>query len=94
MNRLEYLASRLNIKGASLPCPRCGHVHFTVLGESSLSLQMPGGFLNLGEIRGVPVTHVACHNCGLITTHATKALEAEPLGMFGGVMGSPAGPQR
>lgn len=75
----EKIAKLLSEKGAVQPCHRCGKNQFTVLeGYSNISLQEK---FNTGLVIGgpaVPVAHVACNNCGAITSHAIGALGLLP----------------
>jgi ribosomal protein L37E len=78
LNRKE-VADKLNSKGATLPCHRCGRKEFTVLeGFSSISLQndLSGGLVIGGP--AVPVVHIVCNNCGALTPHALGALDMLP----------------
>ncbi|MGK0271050.1 MAG: ribosomal protein L37E [Cocleimonas sp.] len=75
----DKIAKKLNEKGATLPCHRCGQVEFTVLeGFTSISLQddFSGGLVLGGAT--VPVAHIVCKNCGAITPHALGALDMLP----------------
>jgi hypothetical protein len=65
---------KLNEKGASKPCARCGHEHFSLLDDySKISLQPEiDGFVLGGA--AIPVFNIACTNCGAITQHALGAL--------------------
>lgn len=75
----DKIAELLTDRGATKPCHRCGNSQFTVLdGYSNVSLQED---FNSGIIIGgvtIPVTYVACNNCGAITGHAVGALGLLP----------------
>jgi hypothetical protein len=79
--RRDMLVNLLRNKGVSLPCPRCGHLHYSMIGESILQVSAGGGLL--GEFtQDLPTVVLGCVNCGFITHHAISALEdrrAEPL---------------
>jgi uncharacterized Zn finger protein len=77
--RLNEIASILNTKGVRLPCPRCGQLKFSIVGESYISIQeTPGTFVIGGPT--IPTIIVACDNCGYVTQHAKG-----PLGLMKGV---------
>lgn len=65
----------LTEKKATRPCHRCGNVNFSLLdGYSNFNLQENlTGALVLGGPT-VPVVHIACNNCGVISSHAIGAL--------------------
>ena len=75
----EKIAQKLNEKGATRPCHRCGQNAFTVLeGFSNIHLQED---FNAGLVIGgpaVPVIHIVCNNCGAIIPHALGALDMLP----------------
>lgn len=71
----KEIAEKLNEKGATQPCNRCGQPNFSLL----------DGFVNLPlnqEISGnvviggpsVPCAVLACNNCGNLSYHALGAL--------------------
>jgi hypothetical protein len=75
-SRLTALGNALQAKGANKPCARCGHMQFSVVDETLLSLQpLSGSFIVGGG--GVPAVMVACNSCGNIWHHALA-----PLGMM------------
>ncbi len=74
--RLNALGKALQEKGATKPCSRCGHSHFSVVDETLLSLQPLTGDIVLGG-GGVPAVMVACNNCGNLWHHALA-----PIGML------------
>jgi len=79
--RANFLAYQIKEKKADKPCPRCGNHHFSIVGESALNVRPPGTWgLNA---RDVPITVVACSNCGFISLHASAILEKVP-GLLGG----------
>lgn len=71
----DKVAEILTERGATKPCPRCGHTNFTVLESYSyFTLQDD---VSQGLILGgpaVPVALIACSNCGALTPHALGAL--------------------
>jgi hypothetical protein len=74
--RLNAIGIALQNKGATKPCARCGHSHFSVVDETLLTLQpLSGDFILGGD--GVPVVIVACNNCGNLWHHALA-----PIGML------------
>jgi len=74
--RLTALGNALHEKGATKPCSRCGHSHFSVVDETLLTLQpLTGDFVVGGG--GVPAVMVACNNCGNLWYHALA-----PIGML------------
>ena len=78
INRDE-IAAKIKQKGATLPCHRCGQNSFIVLGGfTSITLQddFSGGIVLGGP--SVPVAHIACNNCGAITSHAIGGLDMLP----------------
>ena len=75
----DKIAKKLSEKGATRPCHRCGHNAFTVL-EGFTNIQIQDDFSAGLFIGGpsVPVAHIACNNCGAITSHALGALDMLP----------------
>ncbi|MGP5546972.1 hypothetical protein [Psychrobacter alimentarius] len=78
INRDE-VARKLSEKGATRPCQRCGKNSFTVLeGLTNITLQDDfSADLIIGG-PSLPVAHIACNNCGAITSHALGALDMLP----------------
>ncbi len=77
----KEIARKLEQKGATRPCHRCGQSAFTVIeGLSNVMLQqnMSAGLVIGGPT--VPVAHVVCNNCGALTPHALGALDLLPQG--------------
>lgn len=78
LDRAE-IARKLSEKGATRPCNRCGQNAFTVLeGFTNIHLQKD---FSAGMVIGgpsVPVVHIACNNCGALTSHALGALDMLP----------------
>ena len=75
----DEVAEKLAEKGATKPCHRCGHNSFTVL-EGYTNIQLQDDF-KAGIVLGgpsLPVVHIACNNCGAITSHALGALTTLP----------------
>lgn len=77
-NRLDQVVRALQSKGVNRPCSRCGHLKFSVVGETQISLQEdPNAFVIGGP--SIPAVVVACDNCGYLTQHASV-----PLGLAAG----------
>jgi len=75
----DKIAKKLSEKGATRPCHRCGQNSFTVL-EGFTNIHIQDRF-SAGLVIGgpsVPVAHIACNNCGAITSHALGALDMLP----------------
>lgn len=72
-NRFQLLASALDRKGASLPCPRCGNSQFQIVGESVISIQEDPAVFQVGG-PGIPSVVVGCAKCGCLFHHATNLL--------------------
>jgi transcription elongation factor Elf1 len=78
LKRANRIIAALNKKGATKPCPRCGHLHFSVVAETAIPIgDDPTNRLLLTE-PVVPIVIIACGNCGFVTQHALGALELEP----------------
>ena len=76
--RLDQVVQALQKKGVNKPCSRCGHLRFSVVGETQITLQEnPAAFVIGGP--SIPAVIVACDNCGYITQHASV-----PLGLADG----------
>ena len=71
--RLDEVVAVLTAKGVNRPCPRCGNAKFSVIGETSITLQDDPSVHSIGG-PSVPAVIVACDNCGYITQHATARL--------------------
>lgn len=80
LNRRESLSQQLQAKGVTLPCPRCGHLRFSVIGEAVLQIASGGGLL--GFPRDVPAVVLGCNNCGYLTHHAIAVVQ-QPDGLLG-----------
>lgn len=76
-NRQEQVIIALKEKGALQPCPRCTHLEFEIIGESTITLNRERGIPGLpGPIPpAIPVILVSCTNCGYIANHATRLLD-------------------
>lgn len=79
----HQLTALLKQKGADKPCPRCGHVHFSVLGELGFELSSTPGLIGGMYKVGLPTVVVGCNNCGHLTMHATSALREQQRGLLG-----------
>lgn len=75
----DEIAKKLMERGANNPCQRCGRTNFVVVdGFSNLPLQTDfDGSVVIGG-PSIPITIVACSNCGAITPHALGALGLLP----------------
>ncbi len=72
-SRLDQIVKVLTEKGVKAPCPRCGHHHFTVVGDTLFPMQEdPDQFVIGGP--SVPAVMAACGNCGFLTFHASVLL--------------------
>lgn len=71
--RSKRIVEALKGKGVTKPCPRCGHLHFGLVAESSIMIQSESGTFVIGG-PVVPTVIVACNNCGFVTQHALGAL--------------------
>lgn len=76
LNRAKRIIEALNKKGATKPCPRCGHLHFSVVTETFIPVGGDSKLDPYGPV--VPIVIIACGNCGFVTQHALGALELEP----------------
>lgn len=79
--RLDEVIYALTERGVTLPCPRCGHGKFSVVGETLIPLQSDPNVFAIGG-PSVPAVIVACDKCGYIAQHATA-----PLGLMRGGKG-------
>lgn len=69
-------ASLMKSKGVSHPCPRCGHLHFSVLGEALMPIVALEGLLG-SFTSEVPTVVVGCNNCGFVTQHVQSVLQEQ-----------------
>lgn len=63
----EQIVSRIRELGATLPCPRCSTMSFTLVQE----LNAAGGLTML------PTVILMCNQCGFLSPHALAALGLE-----------------
>ena len=75
--RSERLIAALSAKGATKPCPRCGHGHFEVVAESVVQVQTDPRVISIGGTV-VPTVVIGCKNCGYLTEHALGTLGMMP----------------
>lgn len=77
IDRKKLTIEKLEKKGATeKSCSRCGSHKLTLVGECIIVLQNnPNAFAIGGQ--GIPVTMVACSDCGNIWQHALGALGME-----------------
>lgn len=73
--RAEQIIAALQRKGVDLPCPRCGHTAFDVVGEPDLLLK-EGGWVTSSEV--LPTALIACRWCGFLCRHALRVLLEPP----------------
>jgi hypothetical protein len=74
----QKIVQKLVEKGATLPCPRCGRNHFTLIdGYLAHPLQDELGGLVLGGPT-LPSIVVICTNCGFMSQHALGVLGLLP----------------
>lgn len=68
------IAKKLEDRGATLPCPRCGSTKFSIIdGLFNQTLQTTlDGFVLGGP--SIPTAIVACNKCGYLSQHALGAL--------------------
>lgn len=78
-DRQDKAIAALRTKGVNRPCPRCGAPKFSVVGETSISLQENPSVFSVGG-PSIPTVLVACDNCGYITQHAQVSLGLVPGG--------------
>lgn len=76
--RSTRIIEALNSKGVNKPCPRCGHLHFSVVAETFIPINNEPNVISVGG-PVVPTVIVACSNCGFVTQHALGALGLAPL---------------
>jgi ribosomal protein S27AE len=75
--RSKTIIQALSRKGVNKACPRCGHLHFNVVAETSIPINDdPKVITSGGPV--VPTVIVACNNCGFLTQHALGALDLVP----------------
>jgi len=71
----DKIAKLLTDRGAINPCDRCGKTQFVVLdaySQFTLQNDLSAGLVIDGP--AVPVSWVACNNCGAMTPHALGPL--------------------
>ncbi|MCP3942920.1 MAG: hypothetical protein GY710_15730 [Desulfobacteraceae bacterium] len=71
----NQITQKLNQKGATKPCHRCGNVNFSIIDGFSniqLNMQLTGAMVLGGP--SVPVVKVVCTQCGAISSHAVGVL--------------------
>ncbi|MDR0891586.1 MAG: hypothetical protein LBN24_03135 [Mediterranea sp.] len=75
-DRSRYI-KLLTERGANLPCPRCGHNHFTIVaGYTYYPVTEAKGEIVLGGTTTVPAILVICSKCGAIFPHALGTFES------------------
>lgn len=75
----EKIIAKLEERGATLPCPRCGNQTFSVIdGFFNQTIQATlDGFVLGGP--SVPTAIIACNHCGYLSQHAIGVLGLLPL---------------
>jgi hypothetical protein len=70
----EKIIAKLNERGASLPCSRCGRQKFALLDDlARIDQQKDMSVVRFGG-PSVPCAIVVCENCGNVSFHAMGAL--------------------
>ncbi len=77
-DRRQLIIDALKGKGVDRGCPRCGHLHFSVVAETLIPIQSDPDAVGTGDLSSVPAVIVACSNCGFLTQHALGALGLFP----------------
>lgn len=75
--RSKRIVEELTKRGATNPCPRCGHGHFEMVAETNYQLSRSGGG-TADTFVVVPAVMIACANCGYISSHALASLDMMP----------------
>jgi bacterioferritin-associated ferredoxin len=83
-------ASLMRNKGVNQSCPRCGHLHFSILGEALMPIVAMEGLLGTFTSE-MAVVVVGCNNCGYVTQHVASVLQDKAEKGPGIVMGGPNG---
>jgi predicted nucleic-acid-binding Zn-ribbon protein len=74
----DRIIEKLNERGATLPCPRCGNVNFVLLdGYFTQPISNQIGTIVLGGPT-VPAVVVACNRCGYMSSHALGVIDVLP----------------
>lgn len=79
----QEVLKALEDRGVRLPCPRCGHNHFTLL-EGFFNQPVSGdltgatGPMALSSSPTVPSVVTACSKCGFLSQHALGVLGLLP----------------
>lgn len=69
------ITNRLKERGADGPCHRCGNETFSLLeGYSYIHLSHQLESKPIAGIPTVPLAHVMCDHCGVVSSHALYAL--------------------
>ena len=76
LERSNRIVEALKARGVDKPCPRCGHLHFGVVAETTIITTEPGRQILTDLV--VPTVIVACNHCGYVTQHALGALDIRP----------------
>jgi len=74
----NQIVKALEARGATRPCPRCGHNSFElVAGYFNHFIQTSLGGVNIGG-PSVPTAVIVCTNCGWLSEHALGVLNLLP----------------
>ena len=72
-DRRNKVIAALEARGAKLPCSRCGHSQFEIVGGTTLPLQNDPNVLSIGG-PSIPTVIVGCSKCGHVWHHALGSL--------------------
>jgi hypothetical protein len=70
----EKIIRALEVRGATLPCSRCGNNSFDIISTAHIPLQNSPNTIMVGG-PSIPAVYVGCNKCGALTTHALNVLE-------------------
>jgi hypothetical protein len=72
-DRKNKVIAALQARDAKLPCSRCGHNQFEIVGETILPIQTNPNVLSIGG-PSIPTVIVGCSKCGHVWQHALMSL--------------------
>src|SRR2546423_8905405 len=83
-DQAQEVIQALQARGVTLPCPRCGNGHFTLLEgffNQPISGDLTGASGTMGFSAGptVPSIVTACTECGILSQHAVGVLRLAEL---------------
>jgi uncharacterized Zn finger protein len=73
-DRRNKIIAALESRNANMPCSRCGHKQFEIVGETILPLQNDPNVISIGG-PSIPSVIVGCSQCGHIWQHALGYLK-------------------